>query len=199
MGRTLFTVVIPTIGRESLPKTLASINRDYAEIIVVADTFEMGKHDANWIKLQAQEYDADFLAVDAGYHDTGSPQLQAGYAAAGGAWVMNSGDDDLYEPFAFETMARAIESLAEPVPLMFRTALHPTWPDQRRGNREIVVLWKDPVIRDKNITGQCFVIPNDQSRIGSWSIHVDFGFITDTVRLWDGRLEWRTELISQCY
>lgn len=199
MGRPTFTVVIPTIGRASLPKTLESCQRDDVQTIVVADTFEMGKHDLNSIRLTAQDWHAELLVCDAGYHDTGSPQLLAGYAAAEGEWVLNCGDDDVFEPFAFETMRRAIESLAEPVPLMFRTALHPTWPDPSRGNRNIAVLWQDAEVRDKNVTGQCFVIPNDQTRIGSWLINKDVGFITDTVRLWDGRVEWRSEIISQCF
>jgi len=195
MSRPLFSVIVPTIGRLSLPDTLASIPAD-VEVLVVADTFEMEESRRAWIETTALEAGARYLECDAGYHDTGSPQLQHGYANATGAWVLNCGDDDRHEPFAFETMKRAIESLDEPVPLMFRTVLHP---GPQRGNRVPVVLWHHPEIIDKNITGQCFVIPNDQARIGSWSILVDFGFITDTVRLWDGRIEWRTELISQCY
>lgn len=196
MSRPLFTVVVPTLGRSSLPKTLASINRDMAEIIVVADAFEMGDtiHDA--IMAEAKRWRARFYAVDAGHHDWGSPQLQEGYRQARGEFILNCGDDDIYEPFAFETIKRAIDAIAAPVPMMFRTVLHPA---PQRGNDHPVVLWADPELRNRNITGQCFVIPNDQERIGSWSILVDFGFICDTVRLWDGRVEWRTELISQCF
>lgn len=196
MSRPLFTVVVPTIGRPTLVRTLASIDRDECEVIVVADTFEMGKHDANAIRLTAKDWGAEFLAVDAGHHDWGSPQLQEGYRQAEGAWILNCGDDDVYEPLAFETIKRAIDSLAAPVPLMFRTVLHP---GPQRGNEVPVVLWHRPELVDKGITGQCFVVPNDQARIGSWSILVDFGFITDTVRLWDGQISWQTPVISQCY
>lgn len=196
MSRPAFSVVIPTIGRPSLPCTLASCQHPDVEIIVVADTFEMSKHDINAIRLTAKDYGADFLTFDAGHHDTGSPQLQHGYEQASGLWIMNLGDDDRYEPFAFETMQWVISTLAEPVPLMFRTILHP---GPQRGNRVPVVLWADAEIRDKNITGQCFVIPNDPARMGSWLHHVDYGFITSTVERWGGRIEWRTEVISQCY
>lgn len=196
MSRPLFSVIIPTIGRPSLPRTLASCQHPDVEVIVVADAFEMSSHDLNAIRLTAQDWGAEFLAYDAGYHDTGSPQLQHGYANATGAWIMNSGDDDVYEPLAFETMRRAIESLSEPVPLMFRSVLHP---GPQRGNRVPVVLWHHPSIVDKNVTGQCFVIPNVPERIGSWNIHVDFGFIKDTVTKWNDRIEWRTEVVSQCY
>lgn len=196
MSRPLFTVVIPTIGRPSLPKTLASINTDLAEVTVVADTFEMGDTIQEAIHAEAATFGARYLEVDAGFHDWGSPQLQAGYAAAEGEYILNCGDDDVYEPFALETIKRAIDSIAAPVPMMFRTVLHPA---PQRGNDHPVVLWADPELRNRNITGQCFVIPNDQSKIGRWDILVDFGFITSTIDLWGGQVAWRTEIISQCY
>lgn len=196
MSRPLFTVVVPTLGRQSLPETLASINRDLAEIIVVADTFEMPATIRDAIKGEAKRWACRYLEVDAGHHDWGSPQLQAGYAAAEGDWILNCGDDDCYEPFAFETIKRAIDSIAAPVPMMFRTVLHPS---PVRGNTVPVVLWHDPELRNRNITGQCFVIPNVQEKIGRWDILVDFGFITSTVELWGGDVAWRTEVISQCF
>lgn len=201
MSRPLFTVVIPTIGRPTLARTLESIRSQLTpadvEILVVVDTHTHLSHEA-WQTIRGYTgfFNARYWEVDAGHHDWGSPQLQAGYAAAEGEWILNIGDDDVYEPFAFETIKRAVESVVEPVPLMFRTVLHPA---PQRGNTVPVVLWAQPELVDKGITGQCFVIPNDQARIGRWDILVDFGFITDTVRLWDGRVEWRTEIISQCY
>lgn len=193
-----FSIVIPTIGRDTLPRTIESIRSNAqsgksAEIIVVADTHGPLRSD---VRSLAKRYGAAYHEVDAGFHDWGSPQLQHGYGVATGDFIQNMGDDDVMEPFAFETMKRAIDSLDAMVPLMFRTVLHPS---PVRGNTVPVVLWHHPELVDKAITGQCFVIPNDEAKIGSWSILVDFGFITDTVRLWDGRVEWRTEVISQCY
>lgn len=202
MARPLFTVVIPTIGRPSLPKTLESIlaNRNNyvvdPEIIVVADTFEMGDAVRYHIKGAAQAYGARYLELDAGFHDWGSPQLQLGYAEAQGEYILNCGDDDIYEPLAFETIKRAIDELAAPVPMMFRTVLHPA---PQRGNEVPVVLWHHPELVNRNITGQCLVLPNVQEKIGRWDILVDFGFITSTVELWGGQVAWRTEVISQCY
>lgn len=191
----MFSVVIPTIGRDSLPKTLDAIPSG-VEVLIVADTHGPLLTD---VRAIAEAYGARYLEHDAGYHDTGSPQLQLGYAEATGRYIQNMGDDDVMEPYAFEAMQRAIEEVGEPMPLMFRTVLHPTWPDPRRGNRQPVVLWGDPEIRDKNVTGQCFVTPNDQSKIGRWDILVDYGFIESTVALWGGKVAWRTEIISQCW
>lgn len=196
MSRPLFTVVVPTLGRETLPRTLASIPRDQVQVIVVADLFEMGKGDANVIRHMAKAWGAEYASLNAGYHDWGSPQLQLGYELARGEYILNCGDDDVYEPLAFETIKRAIDSLEAPCPMMFRTALHPS---PVRGNTNIAVLWQYPTLTNRNITGQCFVIPNDQARIGRWNILVDFGFITSTVELWGGQVAWRTEIISQCY
>ncbi len=198
MSRPLFSCVIPTIGRESLPKTLASIRAQDipAEILVVADTYQMGDEIRSAINREASQWEARYFEVDAGFHDWGSPQLQRGYAEAEGAYIMNCGDDDIYEPLAFLTMRRAIVEVGEDVPLMFRTVLHPS---PVRGNTQPIVLWQHPTLTNRNITGQCLLLPNVQARIGRWDILVDFGFITSTVDLWDGRVEWRTEVISQCY
>lgn len=102
MSRPLFTVVIPTIGRDSLPKTLASIpaaiENDLVEVIVVADAHGNNAYNLHKIEADARRFGARYLEVDAGYHDVGSPQLQAGYAAAEGQWILNCGDDDIYEP-----------------------------------------------------------------------------------------------------
>jgi glycosyltransferase involved in cell wall biosynthesis len=198
-SRMMFSVVVPTIGRESLPRTLASINREYAEAIVVADAFENTPERLLWIEETAREHSARYLALDAGFHDTGSSQIALGMREARGDWLLNCGDDDVYEPFAFETMARAIALEDRRVPFMFRVALHPTWPDPRRGNRNIVVLWHTPEVIDSWVTGQCFVVPNIQDRLGSWLIRVDIGFMQSTVDNYGGVVAWREELIAQCY
>lgn len=196
--RPFLSVVVPTIGRQSLPDTLASIRRQAipAEILVVADTFELDPDIRSAITREAARWDARHLEVDAGYHDTGSPQLQAGYAAATAPWIVNCGDDDVYEPLAFLTIKRAITEVGEIVPLMFRTVLHPS---PVRGNQQPIVLWQHPTLTNRNITGQCLVLPNRQDKIGRWDILVDFGFITSTIELWEGRVAWRTEVVSQCY
>lgn len=195
MSRPLFTVVIPTIGRQSLIETMASIPKD-VEVIVVADAFEAAPESLRLIEGTARSCGARYTEVDAGFHDWGSPQLQEGYRLAEGEYILNCGDDDIFEPLAFETIKRAIDSLAAPVPMMFRTALHPS---PVRGNTNIAVLWQYPELTNRNITGQNLVIPNVPEKIGRWDILVDFGFITSTIDLWGGQVAWRTEIISQCY
>lgn len=198
MSRPLFTVVIPTIGRETLVRTLESIRDqrgpDVVEIIVVADAFEMEPSKLDEIRIEAKLYEARCAGVDAGRHDTGSPQLAYGYEQAQGAWIVNLGDDDLYEPYAFTAMRRAIENDVTTRPLMFRTVLHPA---PHRGNELPIVLWHRPEIVRGLITGQCFAVPNVPEKLGGWVD--DVTFMSETIEKWDGLVGWRTEVVSQCY
>lgn len=193
MSRPLFTVVIPTIGRPSLPLTLASIDRDYAEVIIVADTHDPLQSD---VGRTAGQYGARYLEVDAGHHDTGSPQLHVGFALAEGRYVLNCGDDDVYEDGAFDLLADVV--LRQPagwhVPLMFKVVMHP---NAARGNRVPVTLWERPVIERFNVTGQSFVCPNVPGKVGRWVD--DVTLMAETVALWGGACDWRTEVIAQCY
>lgn len=193
-----FTVVVPTLGRETLLKTLDSIPNigHDIEVIVVADTFEMHNNNILATKSLAYDYGAKFVEINAGKHDWGSPQLQKGYELATGAWVLNCGDDDIYEPFAFATISRRLNKSSEICPRMFRTVLHPS---PVRGNEVPVVLWHIPSLINKNITGQCLVIPNIKDKIGSWNKLVDYGFICETIEKFGGNVVWCEEVISQCY
>lgn len=194
----LFTVVVPTLGRDTLWTTLDSIasHSELCEIIIVADSFEMSDEKLTEIEDVANQYEAEYYEVNAGHHDWGSPQLQLGYKKAKGLYILNCGDDDIYEPYAFETIKYVLDMNFEVVPMMFRTVLHPS---PVRGNEVPVVLWHLPALINKNITGQCLLLPNDQSKIGSWSDLVDYGFICTSIDKWDGKIVWRPEVISQCY
>lgn len=197
--RPLFTVVIPTIGRPSIRATLLSIRGQasvaWVEVVVVADTHRNRDAGLGKIADACREHRAQYLELDAGAHDTGSPQLHMGFARARAGWVLNCGDDDMYVPGAFETIAGVIErERTPPGPLMFKVELYP---NERRGNREPVVLWQERRIERFNVTGQGFVCPNDPRRMGRWVD--DVTFMRETVALHDGRVEWREELIARCY
>jgi glycosyltransferase involved in cell wall biosynthesis len=193
--RPLFSVVIPTVGRPTLPLTLASIDRHYAEIIVVADTHGPLQTD---VGRTAGQYGARYLEVDAGAHDTGSPQLHVGFALAEGQYILNCGDDDVYEPEVFDLLAEIVRDKPEPWPrhgpVMFKVVMHP---NGARGNHAPVTLWERPAIERFNVTGQSFVCPNVPGKVGRWVD--DVTLMRETVALWDGRCEWREEVIAQCY
>lgn len=199
MSRPLFTVVIPTIGRPTLARTLDSIDLRMCEIIVVADTHGPLQNDVRawcsafrdrWLPMNPR---VSYLELDAGQHDTGSPQLHMGFHRASGHFILNCGDDDVYEPDAFSLLVETVSAYGD-WPLIFKAELHPA---PHRGNREPVVLWDRQEIAEGHVTGQGFVCPNDPQRMGRWVN--DWTFMRETVALHGGRVEWREELIARCY
>jgi glycosyltransferase involved in cell wall biosynthesis len=198
MTRPAFTVVIPTIGRTTLARTIRSIREQAvpAEVVVVFDTYQSDDAIVRATRNIAESYGAWFLVLDAGRHDSGSPQIHMAFHRASGHHLLNCGDDDVYEPDAFATIRAAIEETVtiQDVPLMFKVALHPA---PHRDNRQPVVLWDRREITEGHVTGQSFVCPNDPQRLGRWVN--DWTFMRETVALHDGRIEWRDETIMRCY
>lgn len=189
----MFSVVIPTIGRRTLERTLQSIPDD-VERIVVFDAYEPDV-DAAWRTANtAVLAGASYYELDAGRHDTGSPQLALGFAEACGDWLLNFGDDDVYEPGAFDIIRAAISEQRTPHPIMFKVELHP---NGARGNRRPVTLWQDRSIRRYGVTGQSFVCPNDPAKLGRWTD--DVTFMRETVANYDHQIDWRDELIARCF
>ena len=186
----MFSVVIPTIGRPTLPQTLASIP-DGVEVIVVADTHEMDVDTLANVKAYSG---GKCLELDAGRHDVGSPQIAYGSLHASGLWLLNCGDDDVYEPGAFNAMSRAIAEQAGPEhPLMFKVEL---LPNATRGP-DAMVLWSRKQITQNRVTGQSFVCPNIPQKLGVWD--TDWRFMATTVALYGGMVDWREERTMRCY
>lgn len=195
----LFSCVIPTIGRTTLARTLRSIRSQYSdktvEIIVVFDAFEADPAIQAATRLISESYGAKFLALDAGRHDAGSPQLALGFTVARGEWLLNCGDDDVYVPDAFHTIAGATSEQAAPHPLMFKVRLHPA--PQRGDQKEPVVLWVEKAFIRGRVTGQSFVCPNDPARLGHWVD--DCTFMRQTAEKYGHAVDWREELTVECY
>jgi glycosyltransferase involved in cell wall biosynthesis len=133
------TVVVPTQGRATLPRALASIRSqagpDDVEILVVADTHSPLLSD---VKTLAWVHRAECFKLDAGTHAWGYPQIQHGYDIAQGDYILCIGDDDVYEPGAFDVIRCAIVEHGTPAPFLFKVELHPS---PTRGCRRPVVLW----------------------------------------------------------
>jgi hypothetical protein len=190
--RPMFSVVIPTLGRPTLPRTLASIP-DGVEVIVVADTHEM---DVDTLANVRAYTGGKCLELDAGRHERGDSQIAYGSLHASGLWLLNCGDDDVYEPGAFNIMSRAIADQAGPEhPLMFKVEL---LPNNIRGDGGQAVLWSHRGrIEQFKVTGQSFVCPNEPTKLGVWD--TDWRFMATTVALHGGMVDWREELTMRCY
>jgi hypothetical protein len=199
VSRPLFTVVIPTIGRDTLPRTLASIRSQLpcndAEVLIGVDTHTDLSHEAwQMIRGYSDFYAARYYELDAGRHDMGSPQIAYGMAQAQGLWLLNCGDDDIYVPGAFNVMSRAIAEQAGPEhPLMFKVELRA---NEARGNSS-AILWSHRELKRFKVTGQSFVTPNDPARLGEWEN--DWRFMQTTVANYGGMVDWREELTMRCY
>lgn len=194
------TIVIPTQGRATLPRCLASMAAvsqpgPRPEILIVADTHSPLLMDVEGL---CRDYGAVYLEHDAGRHDWGYPQLQHGYERAQGEYILNVGDDDVYEPGAFEIIRSAIEQAGPGRLPFFRALLHPS---PTRGHTAPTLCWIERGRFERSyVTGQNFVCPNDPSVMGFWTD--DFSQMSETVHRMGGAeqvLVWRDEITARCY
>lgn len=128
---------------------------------------------------------------DGGEHCYGQPQRQYGMTVARGQWLSWVGDDDIYLPGAFEAIRNAIQSLSEPIPLLFR------WISPWK-----MLYWHTPGFYGDapgHIDAECIVAPNIPEKLGHWE-HIyqgDFSFISETIKLHGGKVLFLPEIIAQ--
>ena len=151
----VISFIVPTIGRPSLARTLASIELHAGDEILVIGP------------AAADDPRATFLpCAPAG--DWGSTERMIGMAAATQPYLAFMDDDDVYAPGARFAMARAIARTPNR-PVLFRLQ----YPDGRQ-------LWDDAALRVGNVSTQMILIPNDPKRLGTWRTNrreSDFDFL----------------------
>lgn len=191
MTRPLLTVVVPTIGRDTLPRMLQSV-RDQApasqvELLIVGDTYA-GDFARSLAQVPAlcAEYDARYLEHDAGAHMVGQAQRQYGMAQARGRWLMFSQDDNEYRPGALPTILAALRA-GPRCPHLFRVMTRfgfIVW--QQRGDYAVGMIDAD-----------CIAVPNAPARLGRWALEYagDQAFIAETIDLWRGRVIWQDAVV----
>ena len=174
------SIVIPTLGRSTLERALASC-ADADEIVVVLDTARGGTLPCR-LPVSAS-------LVEGCWGITGGHGgRQEGIQRATGTHIAFFDDDDEYTPGAIELMRDA----ACERPVIFRMDHY------AHG-----VLWREPVLRFGNVSTQMYVVPNDPGRFGSWTPYApglpepggDFTFIRETVEKM-GAPVWREEITS---
>lgn len=154
-------------------------------MIVVGDTHS---HPLDDVRGMVESEGFCWLALDAGEHAWGHPQVNLGIEHAKGDYLVFIDDDDEFTGDALTNIRRAIRSLPEPTPLMFR------FHSKRYGT-----LWQRKVIEVGCIGGHEFVVPNIPERIGSWTDRYegDFDFIQSTLERWPANsLVWCEEIIA---
>ena len=186
-GPTL-SVIIPTIGRPTLKRTLDSIRAqqlvDGDEVLVVQD----GPPDEATRAIVEESRIAHYMATGKRAGDFGATPRNFGMAVAGGEYLASMDDDDTYTEGAFGVIRRAAARHPDR-PLMFRIF----------GPSSEKRLWRFKTIRMGNVGSTMFVAPNVPGKVGRWGNHraQDFQFIHSTLALWPaGSLVWCPEVIA---
>ena len=197
----LLSVIVPTVGRPSLQRTLRSLLRqgDWLpwEAVLVGDTFP-GPPDFREQLPRAYELaqsDPRFVYTeyDGGLHAWGHPQRNHGAGVARGRYLSWLGDDDVYLEGAFRSIARAIHRY-EDDPRVFLFRWIAPWRQ---------VLWHTAgYLAQDHIDAECIVCPNVPEKLGVWNparYQGDYDMIAQTVEQWGGveRVVWQPEIIAQ--
>lgn len=189
MGARL-SIIVSTLGRPHLARTLRSIAEQQPdEIIVVADLAGNLDH----AERVADNFGAAFYTEVSNEYGRGNAQKTFGITQAQGTHIAFMDDDDSYLPGAIDAMReratdRPVIFRMEVGPCVLRGVNHPNG----------VTLWKRPVLEYANVGTPCFLVPNDPNRLGEWVPHVDcnggdFTFITGCAEKmggvwWDDRV-----------
>lgn len=192
VSKPLLSVIVPTIGRSTLTRTLQSIRgqagSDVCEILVVADT-----HGGDFVVDLADvpqvcaEYKARYLEHDGGEHCVGQPQRTYGATQATGTWLHWLQDDDIWLPDAWASIAQSIH-LGPTCPRLFRVITQ--WG---------FTVWNRQSLRLGNIDADCIVTPNVPDKTAPWGMEYtgDYVMIRDTAELWGGQVVWEMPLIAE--
>jgi glycosyltransferase involved in cell wall biosynthesis len=176
------TVIVPTVGRETLRETLRSIGPQLSnidEVLVVGDG----------VQSRAKEILEECLLPHARYMeiarsgDCGNSARDAAMTVACCDYLTFMDDDDVYTATAFAAI-RARLSSGPNRPLIFRM--------NNYGN----ILWNTPALRYGNVGTPMFVVPNRPNSGTQWSHGVsDFDFICQEATR-SGEPIWVPEVIA---
>lgn len=167
MSAPRFSIIVPTCGRRTLVRALASALLQVTtgdEILVVGDGPQPHAQGV------AATCGLRYLETPA-LHGWGGPQRTLGIAAATGDVLLFLDDDDRYAAGALAHLRTVCA--AHPGRLVLG----------RFVTREGRVLWADPVVRCGNVSTQCIAVPNQTDRLGTWTARYegDYDFIASTV------------------
>lgn len=186
-----FSVIVPTLGRPTLRRTLRSIKSQRGgdadvEVIVVADEGNDGA--AVIFADEASDRPLwrliEHKRTSGGY---GYPQRARGIELASGRYLLFIDDDDVYTKRAFKAIRHAV-------------ALHPGRIIVLRMDIFGMLRWerRTPALEVNNVGMEMVAIPNIPGRVGTFRSPLryasDFDFVAETVAL-QGEPVWRKEVI----
>ena len=178
------SIVIPTLGRPTLERTLASC-ADADEIIVAFDK-SRGATDLPCVTPSNAKILEGSWGITGGHGGR-----QEGIRHAAGTHLAFFDDDDEYTAGAIETMRDA----ACDMPVIFRVRHY------QHG-----IIWRDPNIWFGNVTTQQYVVPNRPELFGEWTpIRPDWpqpggdcSFIQGCAERFGG-VVWRDDVIAEMF
>jgi len=188
-----FTCIIPTIGRPCLRTALDSIAaqdlKKNDQIIIVADTLS-GAQPATRKLVEGYGKHFEYHEFAGTKHFYGMEQRTHGLTLAReGNFLTWIDDTDFYLVEAWATMRKRIAETETALPHVFGFLAN--WGPVPGAN-----------IAEGLIGSHNFVTPNMAGKVGSWMkdgdyrYQSDFDFIVSTLALWNNRLAWHNEFIS---
>ncbi len=197
-----FSIIVPTIGRTTLGRTLRSIIGAGAQaddqVLVVGDS---GRPPAD--RWAARRDAAMFMTrLQLHYIEAGHPESMAGahqrnvaQGLATGSHLLFLDDDDVYTPGALAAIRRHVTEEPEEV------HVHKMRAASKRFS--YTTLWLDPVVRMGNIGTPMFCVPNWPSLVGEWPLNQycnDISFMEDTLRRrGSGFCRWHHDIVADIY
>lgn len=192
-----FSIIVPTIMRDSLPATLHSIRHAGAgqgdEVLVVVDAAHRdgyapaGFNDAV-AALVADGVSVRILQPDEARGGWGGPARNYGVGLARGSHLLFIDDDDQYRPGAIDQVRAMVADNPE--------TMH-VWRMKARGGR---VLWTRPVLRVGNIGTPMFCVPRHAA--GRWTERYegDFDFALSSYQNMNDQdcLAWHEAVLVDC-
>jgi glycosyltransferase involved in cell wall biosynthesis len=185
-----FSVIVATVGRPSLRRTLESVfAQEWAEkdeLLIVDDAYPqkasrriLSDFTAKWPDRSIRYYQ---LPVRWG--DYGHMPRNIGIQLARNEYCVHMDDDDIFTPGVFTTIRKALES--QPPVLIFKMA-------QNDGQK---LVWKDKEIRYGNVGTPMIV--HRREFAGKFLPHFggDSDFIRSTAEKAGNKVEWREEVIA---
>jgi len=185
------SVVIPTVGRDTLQMTLDSLSAqpecEGVEVLVVGDTFGGRTPALEQASVRVELAGYTWLEHDAGLHCVGQPQRTFGARMAKAPWVWFSQDDNVAARDSLAAIEAAIDQQVSARPLFFRMRTH--W------GRDI---WRSPDLMLGNIDADCLVFPRAIAKQVEWGLRYegDYDAATRAVELSGGDVAWVDEIVS---
>lgn len=183
------SVMIPTIGRPTLARTLASIRSQQFvvgdEVLLLAD----GIQDTTRELWEQFKFHGRYLEHAAGpSNDWGHTPRNLFMPEARGTHIVCLDDDDVMTPGAL-VVIRAALAEAPDRPHMFRGDF---------SGVKLATVWKEKTVVEGNVSTVLFVIPTAGKKFGRYTPRYggDYDFCASTLRLYPpGALVWREEII----